>query len=414
MASRVGSAGSRLRHERERRGWSQQELADQLHRRMSADGERHVGVDANMVSRWERGVRTPGPRYRKYLCLLFSTTADLLGLIDCGHDTEAAQLQGPRLTGQTWQLETQGAWLHNRGYGPVDTALLEDLETLTNAYRRLDYRTGASHVFEDTVRHLHRVASLADGTHPEPLRRRLVLALGDVAQLAGWLAIDTQQYTVAWSYCRTALDAAREAEDASLHAYVLGQMSYVYLHAGQGREALGLLEAAQQASRQGAVPVVRSWIAEATGEAHALVGETTAGTQALHDAETLFDRVRPEHTPPWLGFFNDASHAARLKGRCLMRLRQPGAAEASLRDALELLPSTFVRERSGTLVDLATVHVHQGEIEQACHVARQALTSARRTGSHRNIHRPRTLRGRLHAWTHLQEVHDLDREFLAT
>jgi tetratricopeptide (TPR) repeat protein/transcriptional regulator with XRE-family HTH domain len=60
----------RLSREREQRGWSQQEVAD------------HLGTTPVNVSRWERGLTTPGPYFRRKLCALFGKPAKVLGLVD--------------------------------------------------------------------------------------------------------------------------------------------------------------------------------------------------------------------------------------------------------------------------------------------------------------------------------------------
>ena len=59
----------RLRRARLLKGWSQAELAEQ------------VGTSFEMVSRWERGVTVPSPRYRKRLYAVLGKTAEELGLI---------------------------------------------------------------------------------------------------------------------------------------------------------------------------------------------------------------------------------------------------------------------------------------------------------------------------------------------
>lgn len=59
---------SRLRQERERRGWSRNYVAEQ------------VKVDVITVGRWERGERLPHPLYRQELCTLFVMNAEDLGL----------------------------------------------------------------------------------------------------------------------------------------------------------------------------------------------------------------------------------------------------------------------------------------------------------------------------------------------
>jgi len=294
----------------------------------------------------------------------------------------------------------------------VTDQLVGDFEALTDTYRRMDYRAGAPSVARDTHNHLRRMMSLNDRTLSRSVERRLFTAIGDAAQLAGWFAIDAQRYDLARSHCQLALNAAQRAGNQSLHAYVLGEMSYIHLHAGEGDKALRVLATATEISARGVPPAVRSWIAEATGEAHAFRGDARAGMAALHRAETAFDGVGVANTPVWLSFFNDNSHAARLKGRCLMRHHQLRQAEQALLEALDLLPTTFVRERSGTLIDLAFVHVQQREIEQACQVASEAETMARRTQSGRNQRRLRELLVELMPWTQLASVHDLYRQLL--
>lgn len=63
--------GVALRRERERRGWSQADVAS----RIGAPSPFHV-------SRWERGVVNPSPRYRQRYCQLFGKDATELGFVD--------------------------------------------------------------------------------------------------------------------------------------------------------------------------------------------------------------------------------------------------------------------------------------------------------------------------------------------
>lgn len=71
---------SRLRQLREERGWTQQEAAEQLARLAWFRDHKHVGVNADMVAKWERGAKGISPYYVALLCLLFGVTADYLGL----------------------------------------------------------------------------------------------------------------------------------------------------------------------------------------------------------------------------------------------------------------------------------------------------------------------------------------------
>jgi tetratricopeptide (TPR) repeat protein len=264
----------------------------------------------------------------------------------------------------------------------------------------------------DVVSHLRRMLEAGNRADSSRTEHGLLRAIGDAAQLAGWLAIDGQNYALARSYCQLALSVAEKSNDRAMRAYVLGVIGQIHLHEGEGSKALPVLSAAQELSQQGVPPAVQAWVAEAVCEAHACAGEPSAGLRALHAAETGFDAVRQGNTPAWLGFFNDECHMARRKGRCLVLLRQPREAARALFEALDTLPADFVRERSGTLIDLAFAYVQQHEIEEACRVAAEAEELARVTQSDRNLRRLRELIVELLPWTSQECVQDLCRRLL--
>src|SRR5437879_9366717 len=60
---------SRLHDARSERGWSQQELADQ------------IGTTPVNISRWENGSNFPSPYFRQRLCGVFGKTPVELGLL---------------------------------------------------------------------------------------------------------------------------------------------------------------------------------------------------------------------------------------------------------------------------------------------------------------------------------------------
>ena len=82
------SPRQRLVAERMRRHWSQLEVADQL------------GTTPGNVSRWERGLTSPGPYFRSKLCELFGSSAQELDLTwdesddSLSHRTQASALVG--------------------------------------------------------------------------------------------------------------------------------------------------------------------------------------------------------------------------------------------------------------------------------------------------------------------------------
>jgi transcriptional regulator with XRE-family HTH domain len=69
MPETTPTANHKLRYERERRAWSQQEVAEL------------VGTTPLNVGRWERRVTSPGPHFRQKLCEVFEKSPKELGLV---------------------------------------------------------------------------------------------------------------------------------------------------------------------------------------------------------------------------------------------------------------------------------------------------------------------------------------------
>src|SRR6185437_4612117 len=67
----------RLKWEREIRGWSQKYVAEQID-----------APSVHYISRWERGLITPGSFYREKLCRLFEKDARELGLLQLTEETD--------------------------------------------------------------------------------------------------------------------------------------------------------------------------------------------------------------------------------------------------------------------------------------------------------------------------------------
>jgi transcriptional regulator with XRE-family HTH domain len=77
MEKHQHSWSRQLRHERELRGWSQEQVAGK------------IDTDPKAVGRWERGEKFPSLKYRALLCELYNKTTEELGLISENTDMEA-------------------------------------------------------------------------------------------------------------------------------------------------------------------------------------------------------------------------------------------------------------------------------------------------------------------------------------
>jgi transcriptional regulator with XRE-family HTH domain len=402
-------------------GYTQEGLAEALH------------VDRSTVQRWESGEHVPWPYLWPKLASVLTVSKERLQVLFAEDHPARLRQQLPPATPSKNREPRVSPWgltvrLSRGGDGNIGISemtptrismhaeLLAQYESLTDNYRHIDYQAGSRAAYGDAVAHLNRLLAAVDQV-PSELYGRYIALLGDTAQLAAWLAIDGQDYPTARHFCSIALSSAEEGQDPTLHAYVLGVMSYIHLHAQRGNEAVRLLDGALRLAdtpRFGVNPAVRSWLYEALGEAHAFAGDRHAGAAALARAEQLFDCVQPATVPRWLGFFNGQEHAARLKGRCLMRLGDGRVAIATLRTACELLPEQYVRERSGTLIDLATAQLvdatqttNSAEPEAAADTAQEAWRLALLTDSGRNQRRVKELLPSFRPYAHLECVQAL-------
>src|SRR5690242_4593239 len=85
----------RLRQLREERGWTQQDVADQLIRLAWLHNRERVGVNADMVAKWERGAKGVSTRYRDLMCLLFGVDADYLRVKTTGSKPRTSPTAAP-------------------------------------------------------------------------------------------------------------------------------------------------------------------------------------------------------------------------------------------------------------------------------------------------------------------------------
>jgi tetratricopeptide (TPR) repeat protein len=428
--------GANLRAALEEKGWSYTRLIAEM-RRVAAREQVRLPATQSLVvmlSRWCNDHERPSQFYQSILSTALGRQPTLLGFVASPEPavlsappsrfvedgiaawgqlltvagasgtalSTAELLSGVSLRGPHREpSSTSPLWR-----GKVGAELLDTLDAMTEGYRRLDRQLGAASVFDDSTHHLQRIATLKDASMATENRRRLAAAAGEVASLAAWQALDLGRPGAAWSYYCLATRAAREAGHRELHAYVVAETSYVLLFGGQVREALSLVKRARYLARA-ARPRLRAWLAAAHAEASAIAGNASDALRALDQADEAFRQVEPGSGPRWLSYF-DQAHLVRWKGHCLVLVGQPETTLAVLQEALDLVDASFVRARAGALVDLATLHLRQGEIDATCNVLGQAFRLARETQSTKNQRRIIELRRRLRPWNATTAVRDLD------
>jgi transcriptional regulator with XRE-family HTH domain len=423
------SIGALLCRLRLARGYTQLRLAELL---CAASGV--PTVTRHEVSRWEREERVPGGFWLGWLAAVLDVPLDDLeiavgataierapapargvsggGLLPLAHAwlvqppgtlppatlaslgrTAEPTARGPTNRGSAAGAKTAGAKTAGaktagaHATGPADpVALLADLRRMDDLVGGLDLagRVGAT---------LHAVAA-SPPTRPGAHRRWLAL-LGELGQLAGWVAADAADPAGATTAYRIGLRAATAVADRPLAGHILGCASHAVLAFGDPREALLLARTGYEGTRRSASAGGRALLLHRVALAAARCGERRAASTALSAADRVAERRDPGREPAWLYWLDDAELAA-MTGRCLVAVGRP------LR-GLPLLAAATRTDRSAIAPRAAALYagwmvrayLDLGEVEEACAVAERLLLDAVRLGSARVAAQATALRHRL-------------------
>lgn len=424
-----GTTGThRLREHRLRRGLTQQEVAEGLERLAWVQAGRRVGVNADMVSKWERGQKSPSRFYFRLLCSFFDATRDQLDSAgtpaaaalparvgDAAGDLVAvyAVLDGADVPVELLQPKMLEIWredllsrrqvLRLMGVAPAVGGLdaIETTLSVLPAAGRPAFR-GQETVaqLDDLVRHLERLYHSSDprrlllpvrsliGTVEEFLpdaRVRMMRQslLGVVARanlLAGRLLFfDLHEPLLARAHIDLAREAAQEGSDPVLSAVVFGHMAFLPADKRNFAAAASYLSAARDALSRQPTSLVSSWLSAVESEINAKAGSTSSAIHCLERAREQFPSATCKPVPVWFDFFDER----RLDGFEGFALRKAGdyaAARAHLEAALSPGPQVTPKQRSVSMIDLAVTCVEDGDVDAGCLLATEAATDLRRAG----------------------------------
>ncbi len=444
-----------LRALREQRGWTQQEVADQVARMAWLRKSDRVGVNADMVAKWERGDKKPSARYRELLSLVFETDARGLGLGGPVHTVTvgADDLDGNSLIEMLGgaatlldQLGAAGAILQPRMFDvwkdelmqrrallklmglataagvvpaadreldPSAKATPDDadgLDHLTDRYQALYHSTAPALLMTPVVAHLETVGDFLKLGASGPLLRRLFANQARAANLAGRLAFcDLNDSLAARGYYNLALESAREAGDHLQGAAALTHMAFIPAADREFSVALDYLRSAALQAGKHPDGRVESWLAAAESEFRANAGSPAEALKAIDRARDRLAKPGLIADLPWLDFY-DSTRLSGFAGYALARDGQLDASKASLADAARQLPRTAVKQKAVFLADIAAVELAGGELDRACASAWEAAESLRQVGYAHGVWRLREFRRSVEPWADAEPVRELDEQ----
>ena len=449
------STRTQMRALREERGWTQQDVAEQVSRLAWLRRHERVGINADMVAKWERGDKRPSPRYRELLCLLFGVDAQALGIggparsdavvraeTDDGSLIEmlggaaslldqlgtAGLILQPRMF-DVWkdELMKRRALLKLMGLaasagmvsaadgdlsrsGPVRPETVQDLDHLADRYQALYHSTAPAVLMTPVVAHLETLRDLIRQGPAAQLRRKLFANRARVATLAGRLAFfDLRDPLAARGYYNLALESAREAGDHLQAAAALGHVAFIPAADYSYNAALDYLRAAAHQVGKHPDGRVASWLSAVESEIRTNAGAHAEARAAVDQARERLANPGLIADLPWFDYY-DSTRLSGFAGYALLRDRQHAAARTALTGAAEHLPRAAVKQRAVFLADIATVDLATGDLDHACATAGEAADQLRRAGYAVGVGRLRDFRRAVEPWANSTPVRTLDEQ----
>jgi transcriptional regulator with XRE-family HTH domain/tetratricopeptide (TPR) repeat protein len=423
---------NRLREYRHRLGLTQNETAEALGAIAWDRLRQRIGVDAGMISKWERGEKRPRRLYRELFCALYEADEYQLALrpprpahslrVDWHLDgpegylaelgnrcdepggmvTESAVNRREFLAGAAALISSTALPRPVLGLSmPNDLLVQESLggptvnfdvlsehlremwHTLVRADNILGPRYALGGVL-DNIGAVHASMPHLQGTDAQ----RLLGWGAKFAESAAWLYEDLGELQQATSWLDRAHAWASRAGDESMTTWTLVGRARQALERGDALASLPLSEAAESAGRL-VSPAMSAAALCYQAEAHALRGNERACQHALDLAETCVSELeyddRGDAAAGGHGAFCTTNYLAAQRGRCWQMLGKPDRALPLYLEGLNNQPAVYQRDRGWGLAGLAGVLHAIGNPEQAATTAYEALYIGVTTGSARTV-----------------------------
>jgi transcriptional regulator with XRE-family HTH domain len=310
-AARIYVPNVQLREHRLRLNLTLEEVADAL---IALAWERfavHIGVNAGMVGKWERGEKRPSRFYQRLFVLLYGVPADQLGFRPAGPSDQAAEDVLAQLgTGKGVPrplLSNSAALGRARLPAPaiamprrVDPEAVGRLGTILTEYAKIDNLLGPAHLLALTELHLTFISELLTVAAGQG-RTELLTVGARYAEFAGWLHQDAGDPQEAAYWSDRAMGWAQAAGNDLMVFYVLMRKSNQASSQGDANRTLGLARAALRGQDR-LSPRARALALRQEARGHALSGDPTECARALEvardQAAAPEDRARRTASSP--------------------------------------------------------------------------------------------------------------------
>ncbi|MDT0476890.1 helix-turn-helix transcriptional regulator [Streptomyces sp. DSM 41014] len=386
-------------------GKSQRQLAAVL---CSLSGTQ--SVTRTEVSRWERGGRIPDVWLPYLAAALATPETQLRQAVAYARGDSLAQLPGPTAT--LAHLLPPGdplEPLRARTGQRVGADAVTGLAGRVHALRLADDVLSGGDLIAPAFRELTKAITLYRGaSYSSDTGRGLLVQIGELAQITGWVASDAGRVDDAERAYRLGISAAKQAGDGPLVAHLAGSLAYQWSNTGRERDGVDLATAALAEAGVDAPGQTRALFHDRVAWAHTRLGRPHAqqAIRALGEAHDALDDGADDEAPLW-AYWVSREELEVMDARVFTELHRPLRAVPLLTDVLTRYDATRARELALYRSWLAVALADANEPEQAAAEALRVVELSRELSSTRTAARVRAVLERLTEYDDVPEVRDV-------
>ena len=282
----------------------------------------------------------------------------------------------PLRVAHEWLVSETPVARHAAAGRRVGPSLAAELEERVVKLRHLDDVIGGGDLIPLVRRELADAERVVkESSYSASTGRRLLTAVGELAQLAGWVASDAGQYAEAQHVYLSGVSAAADAGNQPLAGQLLSSLSYQMANVGDPADAALLARSAVAGARD-ATPVVRALLLERAAWASARSRDADATRRTLDAVDDAYAARSPDVDEPEWVYWLDRNEIDVMAGRCLIELGDPVRAEPLITQAVDAYAPEHAREVALYRTWIAEAYARSGELD----AARSALRAARKAG----------------------------------
>lgn len=265
----------------------------------------------------------------------------------------------------------------------IGTQLADNLESRVIELRHLDDVIGGGDLYPVVSTELSEVQdAVRSASYTGKIGRRLLTVVGELAQLAGWVASDAGRYSEAQRIYLDGVSAAQGADDRPLAAQLLSSLSYQIANIGHPHDAAVLARTAMKGA-DNASPMVRALLWERVAWASARSRDNAGTRRALDAVDNTYEERSPGVIEPEWVYWLNRIEIDVMAGRCMIELGNPAAAEPLLTNAINSYPTEHAREVALYLSWLAEAYARAGTIDAARNTLTRVSHTAQKINSAR-------------------------------